>query len=84
MAQFQNVSTLKMKTILLLLCLIIFCLCQNDAGTQWNTDGHQYSLREKLVFGQGRRRQTRPYSQTVTRTRQNGWSKIVQSENNEY
>ena len=61
-----------MKEILLLLCFNPLIICESDAGKQWNTDGHQYSLREKLVFGQGRRRQSRPDSQSITRTRQNG------------
>ena len=68
--QFQNDTVcvqrrLKMKQILFLSFFILFHNCESDAGRQWNTDGHHYNLREKLVFGQGRRRQSRPGSHTL-------------------
>ena len=31
-------------------------LSDSEAESRWRTDGHQYNLRDKLVFGQGGQR----------------------------
>ena len=46
-----------MNLFLFVLPLFVYVLSDGEAESRWRTDGHQYNLREKLVFGQaGQRR----------------------------